>query len=105
MTTTTKVDRIRLMIPIGIQLNYEVSLTPAQAKKLAAEYRDPDESWEDQMNDCIQSFVEMELADELQDQIATSLPSIVKVDPLPSFLQLKNTDDIEVEIEYVEVDG
>ena len=104
-TAALKAAPLTVSIPVSIQLTYDLTISKAQAKKLVKEYLDPDETWEDQYENALSTFVQMEVADDLAEVIVNMFDSKVKLSQLPAELTLReeSLQDIEVDLEYVEV--
>ena len=59
--TATTTKAVKATLDFSIQVQVSVQATEAKWKKVTKEYRDPNESWADEAESVINSFVEYEL--------------------------------------------
>lgn len=87
-TTATKAEQIKVSFELGLTATYTFTLSPSQAKRLVKDYLDPDESWEDEQETCIETFTEVELEEPLTTAVAEMLQSTIKLKQLPVAFQI-----------------
>lgn len=71
--------QMKVTITASLQVPFEIELSKAKAKKLCAEYMDPDEKGED-LEISLQSFMECEAEDVLVDRLLKAIPGEVEFD-------------------------
>ena len=103
--TATTTKAVKATLSFSIQVQVSVQATEAKWKKLTKEYRDPDEKWEDDAEQCIEGFIDFDLGPVLKEELETRLLADMPTDPV---FGLKTTtpvvDDIDVEgVELEEV--
>ena len=101
--TTTKAVKATLFFSVQVQVS--VQATEAKWKKLTKEYRDPNESWADEADSVIDSFVEYELEPVLREELETRLLADMPNDPvfgLKTTQPVTSADFDGIELEEVE---
>ena len=98
--TTTKA--VKATLSFSIQVQVSVQATEAKWKKLTKEYRDPNESWADEADSAIDSFIDCELEHVLTDELETRLLADMPADPV---FELKATKPVvDADFEGVELE-
>jgi len=91
-------------VQVSVCIEYRLKLSTKAAKTICAETIEPGEPWRDQAESAIQSALEWDLCDQIEDQIVQQLPRLVKAEIEGVSLVLKAEDDPSLEIEAVEVE-
>ena len=95
--------RYAVSVEVSITVPLTLSLTNKEAKAICADSIDPNESWASQATDCLESCLDMDLFDAIEEQIATAIPADLTAEIQGVTLQLKSTDGPTVEILGIEV--
>ena len=83
---------IKLRVSTSVTAEYEFTLTKATAKKLAKEFADPDIKLDEQLDDCLRSWAEYTLADEIRSGIEDHFPIHLDADGIKDGLSLASID-------------
>ena len=84
---------------------YELELTKAAAKAICADYLDPDESWADQAEHCLETALEGAIEDLLNEHLL-NFPAVInsKLEGRAIALKLDESSS-SLEIEYLEIEA
>ena len=96
--TATTTKAVKAALDFCIQLQVSVQATEAKWKKLTKEYRDPNESWADEAESVITTFIECEFEQVLRDELQALL---LAQRPYPVF-GLKATKPV---VDCIDLDG
>lgn len=83
---------IDLKIPVSFSTEYCFTLTRAEAKKLAKEFADPDIKLEEQMADCLRSWAEFTLTNQLREALEEGFPTDVEIEGVDCTLKAQHVD-------------
>ena len=93
--TTTKA--VKATLSFSFQVEVTVQATEAKWKKLTKEYRDPDESWADEAESVIDTFIDCELEHVLREELETRLLADMPADPVFGLKATKPVVDADFE--------
>ena len=92
-------------VPIIINATYRVELSNKAAKTICAEFLDPDESWESQAVDTLETALEFDFEGFLSDRFSKLLPAKLGTHISGVKVTLKlDGDEASVELESLEVE-
>ena len=103
--TATTAKALRATLDFSIQVQVSVQATEAKWKKLTKEYRDPNESWADEAESCIEGFIDFDLGPVLKEELETRLLADMPAGPIFGLKATKPVVDADfegVELEEVE---
>ena len=99
--TATTTKAVRATLSFSIQVQVSVQATEAKWKKLTKEYRDPSESWADEADSVIDSFIDFDLGPVLKEELETRLLADMPTDPV---FGLKTTTPVVDDIDFESVE-
>ena len=104
-TPTTTTTGYRIRVPFAACSAYELELTKAAAKAICADYLDPDESWADQAEHCLETALEGVIEDLLNEHLL-NFPAVInsKLEGRAIALKLEELSS-SLEIEALEIDA
>ena len=97
--TATTTKAVEATLDFSIQVQVSVQATEAKWKKVTKEYRDPNESWADEAETVINTFVEYELEQVLREELQARLLADMPTDPI---FGLKTTKPV---VGCIDLDG
>ena len=102
--TATTTKAVEATLDFSIQVQVSVQATEAKWKKVAKEYRDPNESWADEGEMCINTFIECELEQVLREELQARLLADMPTDPI---FGLKTTKPVVgcIDLDGIELEG
>ena len=103
--TNTPAQGYRIRVPFTAAGAYELELTKAAAKAICADYLDPDESWADQDEHCLETALEGAI-EELFNEHLLNFPAVInsKIEGRAIALKLIESSS-SLEIEYLEIEA
>ena len=104
MSTTTPPGGYRIRVPFTACGAYELELTKAAAKAICAEYLDPDEKWEDQVEHTLETALEGAI-EELFNEHLLNFQAVINSKLEGHAIALKlDASTPTVELEYLEIE-